>query len=85
MAASDAAICVFSLADGSRFFGERAPNAQRGKRDATRTPCASENEDLLNDRRPARRGDLYLAVKDSTSSSEDAWLLSERRADAYER
>ena len=105
MAASDAAICVFSLADGKSFtraavaavaYGSKRPVVFVGthsdgksrcdadavsKRDAVLCSCATG---AGVDRARARLLDA-LGVKDSTSSSEDAWLLSERRVDAYER
>ena len=105
MAASDAAICVFSLADGKSFtraavaavaYGSKRPVVFVGthsdgksrcdadavsKRDAVLCSCATG---AGVDRARARLLDA-LELKDSTSSSEDAWLLRERRVDAYER
>ena len=105
MAASDAAICVFSLADGKSFtraavaavaYGSERPVVFVGTHSDGKTRCdadavARRDAVLCScatgagvDRARARLLDA-LGVKDSTSSSEDAWLLSERRVDAYER
>ncbi len=105
MAASDAAVAVFSLADGKSFtraavaavaYGSERPVVFVGthsdgkvrcdadavaRRDAVLCSCATG---AGVDRARARLLDA-LGVKDSTSSSEDAWLLRERRVDAYER
>ena len=105
MAASDAAVAVFSLADGKSFtraavaavaYGSERPVVFVGTHSDGKTRCdadavARRDAVLCScatgagvDRARARLLDA-LGVKDSTSSSEDAWLLRERRADAYER
>ena len=105
MAASDAAVAVFSLADGKSFtraavaavaYGSARPVVFVGTHSDGKTRCdadavARRDAVLCScatgagvDRARARLLDA-LGVKDSTSSSEDAWLLRERRVDAYER
>ena len=105
MAASDAAVAVFSLADGKSFtraavaavaYGSKRPVVFVGthsdgkmrcdvaavaRRDAVLCSCATG---AGVDRARARLLDA-LGVKDAAPASEDAWLLKERRVDAYER